>query len=224
MVKGEIMKPIIIVNFKAYREGLGSQGLELAQLLSKYENVIMSVPAPLIGIIAGLSMHNMACDRKAGVFAQHVDAVTDGAHTGSITAAEVKEAGATGSLVNHSERRIPFNDIKKIISVLRTEKLTSILCCQNLKEAVKFKKLKPDYLAYEPEELIGGDVSVSDTKPGIIKDIVEAVKPVKILVGAGIKTRKDIQKSIKLGAYGVLIASGVIKAEDKKKIIKELIE
>jgi len=93
-----------------------------------------------------------------------------------------------------------------------------------LKEAVKFKKLKPDYLAYEPEELIGGDVSVSDTKPGIIKDIVEAVKPVKILVGAGIKTRKDIQKSIKLGAYGVLIASGVIKAEDKKKIIKELIE
>ena len=215
------MKPLIVVNFKAYSEGLGEKGLELISFLSKYDNVVMSVPAPLISIAEGYSIKNNACTVKVNVFAQHVDPVEPGAHTGSVTVEEIKMAGAKGSLVNHSEKRIPFEDIEKAVKKLKENNLTSIVCCQNLDEAVRIKKYNPDYIAFEPPELIGGDISVT-TLPEIIKKIVDAVKPVKVLVGAGVKKRSDIKKSVELGAVGVLIASGVVKAENKEKI-RELV-
>ena len=224
MVKRKVMNPLIIINFKAYEEGLGSEGLELVRLLSKYDNVVMSLPAPMISISAGYEMNNLACTRVAKIFCQHVDPVHGGAHTGSVTVDGIKQAGATGSLVNHSERRIPFKEIEEAVKLLKSHDLQSVVCCQNLKEAVKIKELKPDYIAYEPPELIGGNISVSTSKPEVIKDIVKAVKPVAVLVGAGVKTRTDINLSLELGAVGVLIASGIIKAEDKQKVIKELIE
>lgn len=217
------MKPLIVVNFKAYEEGLGSEGLELVRLLSQYENIIMSLPAPMISIAAGYDIKDNACTRVAEIFSQHVDPVEGGAHTGSVTADEIKQAGATGSLINHSERRIPISDIKKILELLKEEDLKSIVCCQDKTEALKIKQFNPDYIAYEPPELIGGDVSVSKSKPEVIKEIVQACTPIPVLVGAGVKTREDIDKSVELGAKGVLIASGIIKAKDKKKVIKELI-
>ena len=39
------------------------------------------------------------------VLAQHIDAVEAGGHTGSILPESVKEAGAVGTLINHSEQR-----------------------------------------------------------------------------------------------------------------------
>ncbi len=217
------MKPLIVVNFKAYKEGLGAEGVKLAELLSEYDNVVMCVPAPLIGVVAGLHINNMACVRNAEIFAQHVDPDEPGAHTGSITVEEIKAAGATGSLLNHSEKRLPFSVIESTVKRLRDNNLKVIICCQNEEEAVKFSRLKPDFIAYEPPELIGGDVSVT-TRPEAIKRIVEAVKPTRVLVGAGVKSRSDVLKSVELGAYGVLIASGLIKAKDKAAKVKELVE
>ncbi len=217
------MKPLIVVNFKAYKEGLSNEGIKLIELLSDYSNVIMSVPAPLIGLAAGLDVKNNTCVRRAKIYAQHIDPISEGAHTGSITAKEIRIAGASGSLINHSEKRVPMSEIKQSIEMLKQEKLESIVCCQNKDEALKIKELKPDYIAYEPPELIGGDVSVT-TRPEAIKSIVEAVKPLHLLVGAGVKTRSDILTSIKLGAKGVLIASGIIKAKDKEAKVKELVE
>lgn len=217
------MKPLIVVNFKAYNEGLGSKGLEIISLLSNYDNVIMSLPSPLISMAAGYSINKNSCVRKSMVFAQHVDPVESGAHTGSVTVEEIKMSGASGSLVNHSEKRIPLDDIKKTVNKLKEKNLISIVCCQDSKEALKIKELKPDFIAYEPPELIGGDVSVSTSKPEVVKEIVKLVKPVKLLVGAGVKTRKDIEKCMDLGAEGVLIASGIIKAETEQEI-KKLIE
>jgi triosephosphate isomerase len=40
---------------------------------------------------------------------------------------------------------------------------------KNLKEGKKIEKLNPDYLIYEPPELIEGNISVSVAKPEIIK-------------------------------------------------------
>lgn len=217
------MKPLIVVNFKAYKEGLGDKGLKLIGLLSDYDNIIMSVPAPLISLTAGYSKDETVCDANKRVFAQHVDSVEPGAHTGSVTVEEIKMSGAKGSLVNHSEKRIPFEEIKKIVKKLRHEELKSIVCCQSKKEAMKIKTLKPDYIAYEPPELIGGNVSVSTSKPRVIKEIINSVEGIKVLVGAGVKTRKDIEKSVELGAKGVLIASGIIKAKSEKRV-KELIK
>jgi len=202
------MKPLVVVNFKAYKEGLKKS---IINLLDDYKNVVLSLPAPLIA----------EYDDKTRVFAQHVDPVDEGAYTGSVTAREIKAAGAKGSLVNHSERRIPFKDIKKVVGLLRKYKLKSIVCCKSVSEALRIKKLRPDYIAYEPPALIGGEISVSNAKPRVIKEIVDKAKPIKVLVGAGVKTKEDIRKSVELGAKGVLIASGILKASKDK--IKELL-
>jgi len=208
------VKPLVVVNFKAYEEGLGKRGELLVDLLDDFPNVILCLPAPLIG----------EYDDDINVFAQHVDPVDSGAYTGAVTAREIKMVGANGTLLNHSEKRMPFEDIKKAIKILKKHKLKSIVACQNLEEAKKIKRLKPNYIAYEPPELIGGKVSVSTAKPEVIEEIVKAVKPVKVLVGAGVKTHDDVLTSLSLGAKGVLIASGIVKAKNKKQKIKSLIQ
>ena len=47
--------------------------------------------------------------------------------------------------------------------------------------------MEPTYIAYEPPELIGGNVSVSSAKPEIIAQAAKACNgKTKLLVGAGL--------------------------------------
>ena len=89
-----------------------------------------------------------------------------------------------------------------------------------------YPTFSPNFVAVEPPELIGGDISVTTADPGIVSSTVNAVKNinknVKILCGAGVKDGKDVAKAIELGADGVLLASGVVKAKDKKSVIRDL--
>ena len=48
-------------------------------------------------------------------------------------------------------------------------------------------------------------------------------KNIKILCGAGVNSKKDVEIAIKLGAKGILLASAVVKAANQKKVIEELI-
>ena len=44
----------------------------------------------------------------------------------------------------------------------------------------------------------------------------------KVLCGAGVKNGKDVAKALELGSDGVLLASGIVKAKDKEKVIRDL--
>jgi triosephosphate isomerase len=46
---------------------------------------------------------------------------------------------------------------------------------------------------------------------------------VQLLCGAGVVTPEDVDISLRLGAEGVLVASGIIKAQHWKSKITELI-
>jgi triosephosphate isomerase len=46
---------------------------------------------------------------------------------------------------------------------------------------------------------------------------------IRLLVGAGIKTREDVVKALELGADGILIASGVDLAKNHEKALKDLL-
>ncbi len=50
----------------------------------------------------------------------------------------------------------------------------------------------------------------------------ELVGSNKLLVGAGVKTGVDVKTAIKLGACGVLLASGVTKADDPYSVLIDL--
>ena len=75
--------------------------------------------------------------------------------------------------------------------------------------------------------MIGGDISVTTANPRIVESTVESVKDVnkavRVLCGAGVKTGKDVAAAIDLGADGVLLASGVVKAKDQYAVLTDLV-
>ena len=103
-----------------------------------------------------------------------------------------------------------------------------VACADDIAEAETLAKLSPEYIAIEPPELIGGDVSVTTAKPEVVSravDRIRAVNPnIVVLCGAGVHTRKDVAKAIELGTSGVLLATGVVKAKDPEGALRDLIK
>ncbi|MEA3457373.1 MAG: triose-phosphate isomerase, partial [Candidatus Thermoplasmatota archaeon] len=161
------------------------------------------------------------------VFAEHIDPIKPGSHTGWTLPESVKAAGAVGTLINHSEHRLKLADIDVCVARAKELDLGHIVCSNNIATSKAIAALSPNFVAVEPPELIGGDTSVTTADPGIVSGSVDAVrdvdKNVKILCGAGVKNGKDVAKSIELGAEGVLLASGIVKAEDKESVIRDLV-
>lgn len=208
---------MIVVNFKTYGQAQGEKATDIAEKCRKAseetsEKVIVS---PALEDILRLK------DKDIKVFSQHVDPVKPGSHTGSVTASGAKEAGVSGTLLNHSENRMEKEEIKKSIEICTEHGLTTIVCAQTPEECAELDKFDPDYIAFEPPELIGGDVSVSSAKPEMIRKAVESSEA-PTLTGAGIKNREDVEKSIEHGCEGVLVASGVVKADDVEEEVKDL--
>lgn len=169
-----------------------------------------------------------ACAEKISipVFAEHIDPIKPGSHTGWTLPEAVKNAGAVGTLINHSEHRLKLADIDVCIARAKELGLDHIVCSNNVATSKAIAAFSPNFVAVEPPELIGGDISVTTADPGIVSKSVNAVKKVddkvKILCGAGVKNGKDVTKAVELGSDGVLLASGIVKAKDKEKVIRDL--
>ncbi len=214
----------VIVNFKAYREGSGRMALELAKIA---EDIACRCDEYIAIAVNALDLAEIAREVSIDVFTQHVDAIEFGSHTGRINAEMIKEKGAKGSLVNHSERRLKLADIDFVVSKLRELELTSIVCTNNVSTTAAAAALKPDYVAVEPPELIGTGIPVSKAEPEVVESSVKAAKnvnpDVKVLCGAGITCHEDYVAALDLGAEGVLLASGIVKAKDRKAAFEELV-
>ncbi|GAB7089981.1 triose-phosphate isomerase [Halorubrum luteum] len=160
-------------------------------------------------------------------WAQHVSPNAHGSHTGSTLAEAVADNGATGALINHSEKRLKLADIDGSVSAAERAGLETIVCANNPTQVGAAAALGPDAVAVEPPELIGGDVSVSTADPGIVEDAVaaaDAVDPdVDVFCGAGVSTGADVDAAGELGATGILLASGVAKADDPEAALEDLV-
>ncbi len=215
---------VIIINFKAYREGFGRRALELAKIA---ENVASRCDEYIGIAVSFLDLPVLVNEVNVDVYAQHIDAVGFGSHTGRINAEMISEYGAKGSLINHSERRLRLADIEFNVQKLRELGLTSVVCTNNVPTTAAAAALKPDFVAVEPPELIGSGIPVSKAEPEVVENSVKAAKSVnskvRVLCGAGITTHEDYVKALELGAEGVLLASGVVKAEDQKRALEELV-
>lgn len=217
------MKYKLIINLKTYEESTGKKAIEIAKICKELEKDANKRSVELIICPQLIDLRNVI-DEKVKVFSQHIDDYNYGAHTGYTIPSVVKKAGSTGTLINHSEHRLKVSQIKKEINITKEIGLESCVCVRNSNETKKIAKIKPTYIAVEPKELIGGDVSISTAKPDLIKKSVENASETALLVGAGVKTKEDVKKSLELGAKGILVASGVVKAKNIKKEILSLIE
>lgn len=215
--------PVVVVNFKAYPEALGRRGLELskaAEAVTEETGASVAVAPALTDLAA------IAQAVRVPVLAQHVDAVPTGSRTGWIPPEAALAAGAVGTILNHSERRLKRADLKVTISRCRDLGLEVVACANTPAQSEAIARLRPEFVAIEPPELIGGDVSVTTAKPEVVSRAVERIhavdRHIRVLCGAGVKTSRDVKKAIDLGAEGVLLASGVVLAKDPKKVLLDL--
>lgn len=219
---GKLKTPMIIVNFKTYTESTGRRATELAKKAEQVNdetNICVGVAPQFVDIKTVAGTVNIP------VFAQHIDPIKPGSFTGHVLAESVKEAGAAGTLINHSERRLKLAEIDEVITLAHENGLISLVCSNNPTTSAAVATLEPDIIAIEPPELIGTGIPVSKAKPEVITDTVKFVKQINskvtILCGAGISHGDDVAAALKLGTQGVLVASGIVKAKDPYAVMRE---
>ncbi|MEM1515216.1 MAG: triose-phosphate isomerase [Thermoproteota archaeon] len=217
--------PMILVNFKAYEEATCKNAIKLAEIAEKVNvetGVCIGVAPQFVDIPIIAKRFNIP------VFAQHIDPVGYGSYTGHVLPESIKCAGAVGSLINHSERRLSINDIGAAIKRAREVGLVSVVCSESAAVSTIIASFKPYIIAVEPPDLIGTGISVSKAKPEVITAALKAVKKidpeVAVLCGAGIIGGSDVAAAIKLGVEGILVSSGVVKAKNPCKVLLEFAE
>src|SRR4030042_4966432 len=97
------MKPIIIINFKTYKQG------EVAIKLAK---AIEGVDKSIIISVQASDIYEIAKATRLRVYVQHVDYQKKGKATGYILPEAIKKDGAVGSFLNHSEHKLNFSVLK----------------------------------------------------------------------------------------------------------------
>ncbi len=216
--------PIVILNFKTYLESTGKNALELAKACEKVakETGVNIAVAP-----QHMDLYN--CHKKliSRYWPSILIPITAGGHTGSVFLECAQEAGASGTLINHSEKRMKLADIDEIVKRSEAEKMLSVVCTNNIETSAAVASLGPNFVAVEPPELIGSGIPVSQAEPEVVEGTVAAVQKinpsVKVLCGAGISTGDDMKAALDLGSEGVLLASGIILAKSPEKALLDLV-
>lgn len=212
---------MFIINYKNYEEIAGDKAAKLASVASiiakKYKiKIAIAPPHHLLSAVKNYS---------GPVLSQHVDNAKIGSTTGFVIPELLKKSKISGSLINHSEHRIPSTDIIQLVERLKKLGMMSVVCVKDVAEAAKYAKLNPTYIAIEPPELIGSGKAVSTEKPELITKAAQAVRNAKnntkLLCGAGIVSGQDVRKAMDLGSKGILVASGIVKAKNWNAIVEE---
>jgi len=210
----------VLVNLKAYPCD------PIAVANAAYE--VTEATGVRIAIAPQAAHLSAVADTGVETWAQHVSPVEHGSHTGSTLAEAAADAGATGTLLNHSENRLKLADIDGCLSAAGRTDLETIVCANNPAQIGAAAALGPDAVAVEPPELIGTGTPVSKADPDVVRNAVDAAaavdESVDVLCGAGISTGEDLASAKDLGAAGVLLASGVAKADDPKAALEDLVE
>ena len=213
--------PLVVVNFKTYTSALASAADRLGKQMAD-----VKTNARMVAVTSAFDLSSVSSIDGLEVWSQHLDPVGQGSHTGWLEPETAIARGATGTIINHAEHKVSLDHVRDLMEML-PEGFPICACAADVTEARALAKLGPTFIAVEPPELIGGDISVTTADPTIVSDTVAAVKEVnpnvRVLCGAGVKNGQDVATAIALGAEGVLLASGVTKANDPQAVLEDLV-
>ncbi len=154
--------------------------------------------------------------RHLHVFAQHMDPVTPGRGAGAVLAEAIMEAGAVGTMLNHSERRMTLADLAGAVRRAREVGLATMVCADSPEEAAAVALLGPDIVLAEPPALIATGRSAATEMRWFVEQAVEQVGRVDpgiiVMCGAGVQTPEDVARMIGLGVGGTGSSSAVLMA------------
>jgi triosephosphate isomerase len=216
--------PLIVVNCKTYGSASGDA---LDRLLASIEDLDTD-GVRLVFVVSAFDLHaSRSMHPQFEFWSQHLDPVGQGSHTGWLEPETAMQRGARGTLVNHAEHKVDIAHVEDLLSML-AGRIDVCACAADEAEARRLAALAPTMIAVEPPELIGGDISVTTADPGIVRGTVDLVKSIDngimVLCGAGVKNGDDVAAALRLGAEGVLLASGVTKATDPAEVLTDLID
>lgn len=218
--------PLLVVNYKVYPTAIGDRAVDLTRALEEAQRHVPD--ATLVVAPSHPDLEAVVQSTDLPVIAQHTDGHQPGSGTGRVLVESLEDRGAAGSLVNHAERQIPRKETERSVQRLTEAGMASITCAEDVETTGALAGFEPTYVAMEPPELIGGETSVTSADPGIIEDSVDEAKradpDARVLCGAGVKTVRDAAKAIQLGTRGVLVASGVTKADDPEQAATDLLK
>jgi len=213
--------PLIVVNFKTYSTALAEHAETLGKLMADVDT-----NARMVAVTSAFDLSSVSAISGLEVWSQHLDPVGQGSYTGWLEPQTAIARGASGTIINHAEHKVSIEHVRDLMAML-PEGFPICACAADVAEARALAKLNPTFIAVEPPELIGGEISVTTADPAIVSDTVAAVKEVnpnvRVLCGAGVKNGKDVATAISLGAEGVLLASGVTKANDIPTVLRDLV-
>ncbi|MCE4599743.1 MAG: triose-phosphate isomerase [Desulfurococcales archaeon] len=219
------MKYILAVNMKVYESAFGQKARELARrasvISSRYNGVEVILVAPLVNASSIAEIHD-------NTYIQHADSIGYGAYTGYMPVEALSHEGIKGVMVNHSEHKVTYRHLHRVIEKARALELKTLACGDTPEEVAGIAHLNPDIIAVEPPELIGTGIPVSKAKPEVITRALDSLRKVNpnipLLAGAGISTPQDAIRSLELGSKGILVASAIMKAKEPWSRLEEFAE
>lgn len=213
---------MILVNFKIYKETFGEGAIRLAKIC---DEIAKKSKKRIVVTTSALDAVRVSRETGVETWLQHADEYEEGRKTGWVSMKQAMKLGIKGSLVNHFERQLPKGRAIQVVKC-RPKGFEICLCVKSLGQIERWAtRAKPDYILFEPPELIGSKKgSVATVASGSIKKAVELCGKIPLIVGAGVKNGEDVRISLKMGAMGVGLASGFVLNQDPKKVLMNIVE
>jgi len=209
---------MIFLALKTYENATGEKAL---QLLANVKEISKETKVPIITCAQAVDIYQIKKELDIEVWAQHVDPIDPGKNTGWICPYSIKQAGATGVLINHSEHKIPEETVIATVEKAKKYGLKTLVIGQNPEMVIKYDKLNVDFVAFENEDLIASSISMIDQQEETIKDLVKKLRH-PLIIGAGINDGEDTKKTVLAGAAGVIMATYFVTAPDPAAKLREL--
>lgn len=209
-----IRPPVFEIGLKGY--AWGAEAVRLARAADRLSEdldvtIIFDPQAVDIPAVARETRHLL-------VFAQHLDPLKPGRGVGGMLAEAIREAGAVGAMLNHSERRMAVGDIRTTIQRAREVGLATMVYADSPEDAAVVAALGPDIVLAEPPELIATSRSAATEMRGFVERSIELVGRIDpgivVMCGAGIQTPDDVTRMMELGVGGTGSSSGILMAAD----------
>jgi triosephosphate isomerase (TIM) len=224
MTRARIAAPVFEIGLKGYR--WGAAAVELAVEADRLAadlgiSVVYNPQAVDIPAVA-------AATSRILVFAQHMDPVAPGRGVGAVLAEALRDAGADGTLLNHSEKALSLGVLAKSIERAQSVGLFTLVFADSPAEAAALAHLGPDIILAEPPELIATGVSAGNVMASFVSETVAAVKAIDpailVMSGAGVNGPDDVEAMIRLGLDGTGSSSGILKAPDPVAAMRAMLE
>jgi triosephosphate isomerase len=199
------MKKLITGNWKMFKgpHEARSFAVQIRHLPSRTPGAEIVVCPPLVSIEA--TVHGLGEGSEVRVFAQNVHWELEGAFTGEVSAPMLLEAGATGSIVGHSERRQHFGETDETVQ-MRAEAaleagLTVIACVGETEEEREAEQTEavlarqvavlPRHerlvIAYEPVWAIGTGRTATPETAQEAHAFIKSLHSTRVLYGGSVK-------------------------------------